>query len=90
MIEHRHHPRELVDWLEDSVDKNDDENAAMCALNSLVKKGVLRKEKLSIGTRFYLNNQGKIDNVFVTKIQILLLSCQYLHTIVAEISWDTF
>lgn len=63
MIEHRHHPRELVDWLEDSVDKNDDENAAMCALNSLVKKGVLRKEKLSIGTRFYLNNQEVKQNL---------------------------
>lgn len=59
MIQHRNHPRELVDWLEDSVDKNDDESSAMCTLNGLVKKGILRKEKLSIGTRFYLNNEGK-------------------------------
>lgn len=60
MIEQRHHPRELVDWLEESVDKNDDESASVLALDSLVKSGIFRKEKLSVGTRFYLNNQGKI------------------------------
>lgn len=72
MIEHRHHPRELVDWLEDSVDKNDEENAAMCTLNSLVKKGILRKEKLSIGTRFHLHNQEEKQNLVKELRDILL------------------
>lgn len=60
LIEQRHHPRELVDWLEESVNKNDDENASVVTLDSLVKQGIFRKEKLSVGTRFYLNNQGKL------------------------------
>jgi hypothetical protein len=60
MIEQRQNPRELVDWLEESVDKNDDESASVLTLDSLVKSGIFRKEKLSVGTRFYLNNQGKI------------------------------
>lgn len=73
MIEHRNHPRELVDWLEDSVDKNDDVNSAMCTLNSLVKKGILRKEKLSIGTRFYLHNQ-EVKQSLVQDIRDALLT----------------
>lgn len=60
MIEQREHPRELVDWLEESVDKNDDESSSVLTLDSLVKSGIFRKEKLSVGTRFYLNNQGKL------------------------------
>lgn len=60
LIEQRHHPRELVDWLEESVNKNDDENASVVTLDSLVKQGIFRKEKLSVGTRFYLNNQGRL------------------------------
>ena len=60
IIEQRENPRELVDWLEESVDKNDDESSSSVTLDSLVKIGIFRKEKLSVGTRFYLNNQGKI------------------------------
>lgn len=59
-IEQRDTPRELVDWLEESVDKNDDVSASVVTLDSLVKIGIFRKEKLSVGTRFYLNNQGKV------------------------------
>lgn len=58
IITQRNTPRELVDWLEESVDKNDDQSSSVVTLDSLVKKGILRKEKLSVGTRFYLNNQG--------------------------------
>lgn len=58
-IEQRDNPRELVDWLEESVDKNDDVSSSVVTLDSLVKLGIFRKEKLSVGTRFYLNNQGK-------------------------------
>ncbi|XP_028409888.1 uncharacterized protein LOC114532553 isoform X2 [Dendronephthya gigantea] len=57
IMDQRDNPRELVDWLEESVDKDDDKNASYVTLESLVKGGFFRKEKLSVGTRFYLNNQ---------------------------------
>jgi hypothetical protein len=77
MIEQRHHPRELVDWLEESVDKNDDESASVLTLDSLVKSGIFRKEKLSVGTRFYLNNQGRFT--YIKSVIIMVIIYGYGH-----------